>query len=63
MARKARIEIEDALYHVITRGNQKQKIFKSQGDFETYLSVHLRERAGVEKEVEQVITALEKGSI
>ena len=39
MARKPRIEIDDALYHVITRGNQKQKIFKSQGDFETYLSV------------------------
>jgi len=39
MARKPRIEIEDALYHVITRGNQKQKIFKSQSDFETYLSV------------------------
>ena len=28
MARKPRIELEGACYHVITRGNQKQKIFK-----------------------------------
>jgi REP element-mobilizing transposase RayT len=28
MARKPRIKYEGAFYHVITRGNQKQKIFK-----------------------------------
>ncbi len=27
MARKLRIEYEGAFYHVITRGNQRQKIF------------------------------------
>ena len=27
MARRARIEYEGAFYHVITRGNQRQKIF------------------------------------
>jgi hypothetical protein len=34
MARKPRIEYEGAFYHVITRGNQKQKIFKDPLDHE-----------------------------
>jgi REP element-mobilizing transposase RayT len=39
MARKPRIEYEGALYHVLTRGNQKQKIFKNQEDFIKYLKI------------------------
>lgn len=39
MARKPRIEYEGALYHVLTRGNQKQKIFKDQKDFIKYLKI------------------------
>jgi REP element-mobilizing transposase RayT len=39
MARKHRIEYEGAFYHVITRGNQKQKVFKSTGDFQKYLTL------------------------
>jgi putative transposase len=33
MARKPRIEYDGALYHVITRGNQRQKIFRDESDF------------------------------
>jgi len=36
MARKPRIEFEGAFYHVITRGNQRQKIFKEPKDYERY---------------------------
>jgi REP element-mobilizing transposase RayT len=39
MARKPRIEYEGAFYHVITRGNQKQKIFKDKYDFARYLII------------------------
>jgi len=39
MARKARIQFEGALYHVITRGNQRQKIFKDKEDFLKYLEI------------------------
>lgn len=39
MARKARIEFEGAFYHVIIRGNQKQKIFKAPDDFLQYLEI------------------------
>ena len=39
MARKPRIEFEGALYHVITRGNQRQKIFKAVDDYERYLKI------------------------
>jgi len=28
MPRKARVVIENAYYHIITRGNQKQSVFK-----------------------------------
>ena len=37
MPRKPRIEYTGAFYHVITRGNQKQKIFKDTADFQKYL--------------------------
>ena len=37
MARKPRIEFEGGFYHVITRGNQKQKIFRDEQDFLKYL--------------------------
>ena len=37
MARKRRIEFEGALYHVLARGNQRQKIFRSKRDFVRYL--------------------------
>lgn len=36
MARKPRIEFEGAFYHVIVRGNQKQKVFKDDADYEKY---------------------------
>jgi len=37
MARMARFTVEDGIYHVMTRGNNKQTIFHSEGDFKTYL--------------------------
>jgi REP element-mobilizing transposase RayT len=37
MARKPRIEYTGAFYHVITRGNQKQDIFKDAADYQKYL--------------------------
>lgn len=39
MARKPRIEFEGAFYHIITRGNQRQKIFKDNEDFLQYLDM------------------------
>jgi REP-associated tyrosine transposase len=33
MARKARIEIEGGLYHIVTRGNNRQRIFGSHEDY------------------------------
>jgi len=39
MARKPRIEFEGAFYHVITRGNHRQKIFKEEDDFTRYLEI------------------------
>jgi putative transposase len=39
MARKPRIEYEGAFYHVITRGNQRQRIFKGDDDFQKYISL------------------------
>jgi len=37
MARRSRIEFEGGFYHVITRGNQRQKIFHEEKDFLKYL--------------------------
>jgi len=39
MARKSRIEFEGALYHVITRGNQRQRVFKDVEDRQHYLKI------------------------
>ena len=37
MVRTARIVLENAFYHVIARGNQKQKIFIDNADYKKYL--------------------------
>ena len=37
MPRKPRIEFEGAFYHVITRGNQRQKIFKDASDYQKFI--------------------------
>jgi REP-associated tyrosine transposase len=39
MARKPRIEFEGAFYHVITRGNHRQRIFRDKEDFGKYLEL------------------------
>ena len=39
MPRKPRIEYDGAFYHIITRGNQKQKIFKEPPDYQKYLKI------------------------
>jgi len=39
MARKARAEVEGGLYHVITRGNNRRRIFNSPADYEKFLSL------------------------
>ncbi len=39
MSRKPRIEYDGAFYHVITRGNQRQKIFKDKKDYTRYLQI------------------------
>lgn len=42
MARKPRIQFEGAFYHVITRGNQRQKIFRDEEDYRRYLEILAR---------------------
>ncbi|MBI2359261.1 MAG: hypothetical protein HYV04_10215 [Deltaproteobacteria bacterium] len=39
MARRVRVEYPGALYHVITRGNQRQRIFRDDRDREKYLEI------------------------
>ena len=39
MARKPRIHYEGALYHVITRGNNKEKVFEGENEKEEYLRI------------------------
>lgn len=39
MPRKARLLIEDACYHIVNRGNQKQTIFQAKEDYEKYLEI------------------------
>lgn len=39
MARKARIELPGGLYHVITRGNNRRRIFDSPADYDKFLSL------------------------
>ncbi len=46
MARKARIEIEGGLYHVMARGNDRQTIFHSKQDHETFLGLIAAQKQG-----------------
>lgn len=39
MTRAARIVTKNGCYHIITRGNQKQPVFKETQDFEKYLAI------------------------
>jgi len=39
MPREARVVTENACYHIITRGNQKQLVFLDSLDYERYLSI------------------------
>ena len=39
MPRKPRIEIGGGLYHVITRGNNRRKIFRSHDDYVRFTSI------------------------
>jgi putative transposase len=39
MARKPRVELEGGLYHLITRGNDRQIIFREPDDYSKFLSV------------------------
>jgi len=39
MARKTRAEVEGGLYHVITRGNNRRRVFDSSADYEKFLSL------------------------
>ena len=48
MARKPRVHLSGALYHVISRGNQRQDIFLDDKDLKTYLS-YLSESQGIIK--------------
>lgn len=38
MARKPRIEITGGLYHIITRGNNRRRVFRSQHDYLRFLA-------------------------
>jgi putative transposase len=48
MARRPRVEVPGALYHVLARGNERRPIFRDNADREQYLSrlAHYRERFG-----------------
>ncbi len=37
MPGKPRTEFEGAFYHIITRGNQRQKIFKDAADYQKFI--------------------------
>ena len=39
MPKGPRIFIENACYHIIARGNNRQRIFKENEDYEKYLSL------------------------
>ena len=49
MARKPRLFAPGILYHVIVRGNQRQKTFAKDGDYQVYLEklAQYRQRYGV----------------
>ena len=42
MPRQARLLLDNGCYHVITRSNQRQTIFKEQDDFNIYLELRYR---------------------
>ncbi len=46
MARKPRIDCPEVLYHVLARGNQRQAIFRDEGDYRAYLErlLHYQQR-------------------
>jgi REP element-mobilizing transposase RayT len=44
MARKPRLEVEGGLYHVITRGNDRQEIFHSREDHLKFLSLLAKQK-------------------
>jgi hypothetical protein len=39
MARKGRVEVAGGLHHVITRGNNRRRIFNSPADYEKFLAL------------------------
>ena len=45
MARKLRVEVEGGLYHVITRGNDRQDIFHSADDYLKFLTLLIKQKA------------------
>ena len=45
MARKPRIEIGGGLYHVITRGNNRRKIFRTHDDYVRFTSILAQQKA------------------
>ena len=45
MARKPRIEVEGGLYHVITRGNNRQHIFGQDEDYQKMLGLLAEQKA------------------
>jgi len=42
MPRTARVTLDNVYYHIITRGNQKQKVFEDASDYQRYLSLVAR---------------------
>ena len=45
MARNMRVEVEGGLYHVITRGNDRQNIFHSKADYQKFLELLAQQKA------------------
>jgi putative transposase len=39
MARTARVVMDNTAYHVITRGNQKQNVFRDQADYQEFIKL------------------------
>ncbi len=42
MSRTARIAPSEHIYHVLTRGNNRQNIFKDERDYERYIEILLK---------------------
>ena len=47
MARRTRAEVAGGLYHVITRGNNRQRIFNAAADYEKFLSLLTAQKSKV----------------